>query len=55
MQENAMQLVETEQRFRPFRIAWRLNPKMYHYGRNAFIYQYLVVCQEKISIYWGIK
>ena len=50
-----MQLVEIERRFRLFRAAWRLNPKVYHHGRKLSVYQYLVVCQEKISIYCGIK
>jgi len=50
-----MQLVETEQKFCSFRVAWPFNPKMYHDGRKLSVYQYLEVCQEIISIYCGIK
>jgi len=51
-----MQFVETEQKLYSFRVAWPFNPKMYHYGRKKLsVYQYVEVCQEKISIYWGIK
>jgi len=50
-----MQLVETKQIFHSFRVAWTFNPKMYHDGRKLSVYQYLEVCQEKISIYWGIE